>query len=64
MPVLWLTASGATRHGRILLLSRKQPMAATAKRYIIMESPHGKPVVVVPMMVTHVASRGASECEV
>lgn len=39
-------------------------MAEKSKRYIVLDSAHGKPVVIVPMMVTHVGSRGASEADV
>ena len=39
-------------------------MAEKSKRYTLLESAHGKPVVIVPMMVTHIGSRGVSEADV
>ncbi|MEF2550021.1 hypothetical protein VQ042_01415 [Aurantimonas sp. A2-1-M11] len=39
-------------------------MSEKSKRYITLKNAHGAAVVIVPMMVTHVGSRGATEAEV
>ena len=39
-------------------------MSDKLKRYTVLESAHGKSIVIVPMMVTHIGGRGASEADV
>ncbi|MCB8838480.1 hypothetical protein [Aurantimonas sp. VKM B-3413] len=39
-------------------------MSEKSKRYVALESAHGQIVVIIPLMVTHIASRGASEADV
>ena len=39
-------------------------MSEKSKRHVLLESPHGKPVVIVPIMVTHIGSRGGREADV
>lgn len=39
-------------------------MATRSQSYHVLESAHGKPVVVNRLMVTHIVSRGPKECDV
>ncbi|MEX6506570.1 hypothetical protein [Jiella sp. M17.18] len=39
-------------------------MSEKPKRYVALETAHGKSVMIIPLMVTHITARGASEADV